>query len=127
MQPTGVKLKFFCVVDQRNLMHSTSPEIRPSKVSAELFSRFIPCDRAKLRTGKADQMALTQLRDPRLPQTKMAVNQLTVTGLNGTAICWQRPLPTRTRTLVFVAGAQEFLTQNINPTKGLANGTPSLS
>lgn len=68
MQPIGAKSLFCSVVDQRNLMHSASPEIRPSTVGAELFSRFVLFElMEQMRTGDADQTALiSQLRDPRL-------------------------------------------------------------
>jgi hypothetical protein len=70
MQPIGAKSLFCAVVDQRNLMHYTSTEIRPSTVSAELFFRFILFELTEqMRTGDADQISLiSKLRDPHLTQ-----------------------------------------------------------
>ena len=70
MQPIGAKSLFCSVVDQRNLMHYKSPEIRPSTVGAELFSRFILFELTEqMRTGDADQISLiSKLRDPHLTQ-----------------------------------------------------------
>jgi hypothetical protein len=70
MQPIGAKSLFCAVVDQRNLMHYTSPEKSPSTVGAELFSRFILFELTEqMRTGDADQISLiSKLRDPHLTQ-----------------------------------------------------------
>lgn len=180
MHPLGEKSLFCAVVDQRNLMHSASLQIRPSTVGAELFSRFELTE--QMRTGDADQMALiSTLRDPRSTQPiddeivqKLTKKKLTekdiiedsewacapiVVTLNEVRtslnydmavrfakvrrlpiIIWRLPISGERATSmtveeidqlykqerglwgIFVAGAPGFLTQKINPTKGLANG-----
>jgi hypothetical protein len=81
MQPIGEKSLLCSAVDRRNLMHSASPQIRPSTVGAELFSRFVLFELTEqMRTGDADQMALiSTLRDPRLtkPIDEEVVQKLT--------------------------------------------------
>ena len=184
MQPIGAKSLFCSVVDQRNLMHYKSPEIRPSTVGAELFSRFILFELTEqMRTGDADQISLiSKIRDPHLTQPiddevvqKMTEKQLTATDIYEDSewacapivvtlnevrsslnydmvvrfakvrrvpiLVWRLPIAGERATNmsieeidllykqerglwgIFVAGAPGFLTQNINPTKGLANGT----
>lgn len=59
--------------------HSASPQIRPSTIGPELFSRFVWFELTEqMRTEDADQIALiSTLHDPRLTQPIEVVPKLT--------------------------------------------------